>query len=113
MKHNIPIPFYFDADTTDGAIQKYKAQIPSILDELSMTGKDYMVLHFGITYNPETKLHRVYITIKEDELVAERKQMMSMAAKAMNMIGGDPSCEHEYENTPQGLICSKCGGQLS
>lgn len=115
MKHNIPIPFYFEGSTIDEAINNYKDNVPAILDELfEAEGKEHKVMHFATLYNSNKNHYTIIISVMEDELKAEREKMMSMAKKALGEAGlsGDPNCDHAFEDTPEGLVCSKCGGKL-
>lgn len=112
MNHNIPQLFYFKDEDIDAVIKKYQEGTPKILDTLSLDGILRKVDYVRIDFNPVSKQYMAIVSISVDELKSERLEMMKMAKQAICMIGGDPNCDHQYESTEEGLICSKCGGKL-
>jgi len=114
MKHNIPILYHFSGPTLESAITRYKGGIAGILNDLSQDGQEYMIKQFEFLIDPIEKRYIVMAAVIIDEMKMDRKNIMDMAKKAIGQAGitGNPNCDHDFENTPDGLVCSKCGGTL-
>lgn len=117
-----PILKLISADSVFDLEILYNESIDKIITDISETaGEPVCVAQAHITHEANKAVIVLLIVSDTRQEQMANEEMYLNIAKTMgpelqaalaNLKGGNATCEHDFEATPTGLKCTKCGGTL-